>query len=581
MLEKVYSFIRGNIIFLVILAVSAFLRFIFINQNPPSLNWDEVSHGYNAYSIITTGRDEWGVMLPNIFRAYGDYKLPVYIYSTALSVLLFGLNEFAVRLPSAISGVITVIFSYFLVYELFKDKAYNVNNKLLASVASLLVAVEPWSLFLSRGAFEANLALTFIIGGVYFFILLGRRSKYLVLSSILFGLSVWTYNSARIFVPLILAILIYFYKKELVDCYKKNKATFLLSFIITLTFFVPMFLQLASPVGRARYGKVALINEGAVAEINELRRTSSFSPMVSRLFYNKGTFFIQRFVVNYFSHFSPLFLFIEGGSHYQFSIPNHGLVYFVNFVFLVIGLVSILKKRIRSSRLVVCWLLLSPIPSSLTSEAPHVLRSIIMLPVPMILSSLGFVKMVSWVKSRLKGYSHVSQVTKGVIVVYVFILFVSLSQYLNLYFKDYRNEYSWSWQYGHKQLVAYVRERYCDYEKIIVTKKFGEPHEFFLFYCPWDPQKYLSDSNLNRFYQSNWYWVDRFDKFYFVNDWDIPREEWDYFELESGEKFRCEDKRCLLVGSVESFPKGWRKLKTIQFLNGDPAFVVFDNQQDE
>jgi hypothetical protein len=88
--KSIENLIRNNkyLIFIVILA--AILRFAQITQVPPSLNWDEVSHGYNAYSLIKTGKDEWGVNLPLIFRAYGDYKLPVYIYLTAISEFFFG-----------------------------------------------------------------------------------------------------------------------------------------------------------------------------------------------------------------------------------------------------------------------------------------------------------------------------------------------------------------------------------------------------------------------------------------------------------------------------------------------------------
>ena len=77
-----------------------------------------------------------------------------------------------------------------------------------------------------------------------------------------------------------------------------------------------------------------------------------------------------------------------------------------------------------------------------------------------------------------------------------------------------------------------IKENYDKYDKIIITKKHGEPHEFLLFFWPWDSQKYQDDPNLIRFEQSNWFWVDRFDKFYFVNDWEIPKEE-GVFVLES------------------------------------------------
>src|SRR5438477_12751586 len=96
-------------IFISLIVLFAFvLRIVNLANVPSSLNWDEVSHGYNAYSILKTGKDEWGFALPTIFRAYGDYKLPVYIYVTAVSEFFFGLNEIAVRLPSVIAGTLSV-----------------------------------------------------------------------------------------------------------------------------------------------------------------------------------------------------------------------------------------------------------------------------------------------------------------------------------------------------------------------------------------------------------------------------------------------------------------------------------------
>jgi hypothetical protein len=137
--------------------------------------------------------------------------------------------------------------------------------------------------------------------------------------------------------------------------------------------------------------------------------------------------------------------------------------------------------------------------------------------------------------------------------------------------------YSWSWQYGYKEVVEYIKDVYQDYDKIIITKKYGEPHEFILFLWPWDPGAYQNDPNLVRFDQTNWYWVDRFDKFYFVNDWDIPKESDENFILESGEEFDCKNSRCLLVTSPSNYQKDWQLLKTIYFLDGKPAFEIMEN----
>jgi hypothetical protein len=127
-------------------------------------------------------------------------------------------------------------------------------------------------------------------------------------------------------------------------------------------------------------------------------------------------------------------------------------------------------------------------------------------------------------------------------------------------------------------MVSYIKENYEEYDKIIITKKYGEPHEFLLFFWPWDSQKYQDDPNLIRFEQSNWFWVDRFDKFYFVNDWEIPKEE-GIFVLESEkEEVDCTtDLKCLLITSPANYPEDWKNLKVINFLNGEPAFEIYEN----
>src|SRR3989344_2523195 len=109
------------LLFSLILFIAVFLRFYQLSNIPPSLNWDEVSIGYNAYSIFKTAKDEWGNFLPLSFRAFGDYKLPFYIYLDIPFVFLFGLNELAVRLPSVLSGIGVVILTFFILKELTKS----------------------------------------------------------------------------------------------------------------------------------------------------------------------------------------------------------------------------------------------------------------------------------------------------------------------------------------------------------------------------------------------------------------------------------------------------------------------------
>src|SRR3989304_2614837 len=149
----------------IIVFLAFFLRIYRVWDVPPGLSWDEVSIGYNAYSILLTGRDEHQRLMPlDTFVAYGDYKPPLPIYLTVVSVALFGLNELAVRLPSVLAGSLAVLFTYLLVFELFSG---NKRASVYAHISALLLAISPWHWTLSRAGFEANIATLFLIIGAF------------------------------------------------------------------------------------------------------------------------------------------------------------------------------------------------------------------------------------------------------------------------------------------------------------------------------------------------------------------------------------------------------------------------------
>src|SRR3989338_9833529 len=133
---------RQYLILILIILLAAFLRFWQLGENPPSLTWDEAAWGYNAYSLGIDGKDEFGRFLPlNYLESFGDFKPPVYAYLDIIPVKFLGLNEFAVRFPSALFGVLTVLLTYFLVKRLFPQSKQKENY---AFVSSLFLAISPW-----------------------------------------------------------------------------------------------------------------------------------------------------------------------------------------------------------------------------------------------------------------------------------------------------------------------------------------------------------------------------------------------------------------------------------------------------
>jgi 4-amino-4-deoxy-L-arabinose transferase-like glycosyltransferase len=558
---------RNLILLILIVILGAVLRFAFLTQNPPSLNWDEVSHGYNAYSILKTGMDQWGQKLPIFnFRAYGDYPTTLNLYLTIPFIAIFGLTSFAIRFPHAILGTLMILSVYFLTFGITKKKN-------LSLLAAFLTAIGPWYVFTSRFVLQSNLSVFFLTTAAALFVNRGKNKSLIYLSFFSLFLTLFSYHTTRIFSPLIVVGALLIYKREI-----GNKLVYV---------FIALFLALSayiliSPNATARGNVLFLIDQGAINKIDMERTSSKLPSTISKIIYNRPVYFVENFSRNYFSYFTPQFLFLKGGTQYQFSIPDTGLIYPVSLSFFYFGLVLLVLWSFKTPpfgskndyRLMLFWLILSPIPAALTNESYTVIRATTMLPIPEILTAIGFFSLVNW-----KIWSSHKINLGWLMPLYIFILLLSTGAYITKYFTSYRENYSWSWQYGYSEVVDYVKANYNSYDKIIVTKKYGEPHEYFLFFLKYNPAKYLSDSGKITFFQSNWYWVDHFDKFWFVNDWQIPKTG-NNFVLESKGTVTCPSAavRCLLITSPNNFPAGWRKIKTINFLDGSPAFEMYENR---
>jgi len=538
---------------ILILFVGAGLRLTPLPDFPPALNWDEISHGYNAYSILKTGADEWGQKFPLInFRAYGDYPLPLNLYLTIPFVKLYGLNQNAIRLPHELLGILTILAVYFLTLGITRKRNWSL-------ITALLVAIGPWYVFPSKFVLQSNLSVFLLITSLALFFNREKGKWLLSLSLFILFLSLFAYNSTRIVSPLILLGLIIFYKKEIRG---------IISWLIISVFAIALPFIFLNPGSGARSQWVFIIDQGAVNRIIELRQHSTLPPALTRLVYNRPVYFVKEFTLNYLGYFSPKYLFLDGGTQYQFSIPGWGLLAPVNLPFFYIGLVLLLIKALRDKnknyKFILLWLVLAPIPASLTTEKFAVIRSTTMLPLVELISVGGLL----WVLRKVRNNNF----KIAVAVIYGVLLTAFTENYLLTLVNGYPAKYSEAWQYGYQQAVSYAKANYLKYDKIIITKKYGEPHEYVLFYWPWDPQSYRNDPNLIRYYQTGWYWVDRFDKFYFVNDWQVKD-----MKLESGGKIDCSNTKCLLITSPGNYPPGWKKLETINFLDGQPAFEIYEN----
>jgi len=543
-------FKRGVGLFL-ILAVAFLLRAYRITQIPPSLNWDEVSIGYNAYSVLITGKDEWGVRFPLHFQSYGEYKLPVQIYASIPAIALFGLNPFGVRITPVIYGTLTVLILFLLVQELFKHYS-------LSLVACFLLSISPWHIQLTRASFESSLSLFWVLLGMWWLVkgLNGKRFWWVV-AAVPFAVSFYTYNSARVFTPLFLVIIGLVFRKVFVKNFKQA----LLAGLLFAGLLLPAVPFVLSGEASARYKLVSIVNEaGLVPRINERRGLSRLPPPLPRLIHNKATYISFYMAQSYLAHFTPNFLFLRGANHVQHHVQGMGELYKWQAPFLLLGFYLLYIKKEKYRWFLVIWLMLAFVPVATTHDSiPNALRTVIANPVYQILTAYGLISVYGFFeKKRFRNIFLIGLLVIGSL---------EITGYLRNLFEVYPVRYSQDWQYGNREVAEYIKENYDKYNLIVYTRAYGEPHMFTLFYLAYPPERYFDNPNLVRFKSFDWVWVTNFDKFYFPNLSDKGTGYWDIVNQNPG-------KTILFIGKEGDFQSDKPRLKTVNFLDGSRAFDI-------
>lgn len=492
---------RIKVVLLIIVVLSALLRFYKLDQIPPSLSWDEAAVGYNAYSIANWGRDEWGKFLPVSFKSFEDDKHPVHVYLTAVSVRLFGLSDFSTRLPAALFGVLNVIVIFFLAKILFE-------SNLAGLLSALFLAISPYNIQFSRFNHEANFVLFFFMLGLLLFLKgIRGRKKYLPWGFLSFGISLLSYHPAKVVVPPLILLSIIFFWKDLL----KIKKHFITALLVLSVIFLIMIWD-KSLLGGARIQQTSLKYE---------RITNA------QLYKMTNNEFLGRVEVifrQYLWHFDYKYLFVSGSSNPKFSIQTIGQFYKSDALFLVIGIIglawNILFKADLRKRLLILlvWVLLSPLPASLVEEAPHAARASFQMGSWILISAYGFYLLI-WL-ARTK----VLRIT--VLVLGLVVTFWLFKIYLISFYTDYPQKRGIDWQYGMKQIVEFVKVN-NEYSRIYVTDIRFQPYIFFLYYLKIPLPQFLQTVIYTRDIEDRKYnLVSSFDKYYF-GGWD-PIESMPY-----------------------------------------------------
>ncbi len=469
--------------FLLLIVVAAALRLWQLGVVPPSPDWDETALGYNAYSILKTGKDEYGTWFPLTIRSFDDYKPPLYVYLAIPSIAVFGLNTPAVRLPSVILGIVAVIGTYFLAKELL-DKQEK-EGKYIPYFASLLLAISPWHIQFSRIAFEANVGVTLNILGVVFF-LKGLRSRYFLwFSAFIFALSLYAYHSERIFVPLLLLILALSHWKNLMNVRQTMLTGIVIGMVIAAPL-VPVFLN-QNTLMRLRGTSSLSDQTGLLARtVKKLDDDKISHNYVAMIFDNRRLVWAKTLVDGYLSHYSFKWLFLNGDNA-RHHAPDMGMLYLVELPFLIWGMYIVAKQGGVAAKVLFGWFLIAPIAASPTTELPHGIRTLVFLPTFQIFTAVGVSQLLIWAQQKKKAFNS------AILFIVLFLFLFNVGYYLHMYFVHTNKEYSKFWQYGYQQAVAYTQKNRDKYKKIVVSTKLEQPHMFFLYYLRYDPARYLKE----------------------------------------------------------------------------------------
>lgn len=442
-----------------------FTRLYKINEIPLSVYWDEASIGYNAYSISQTGKDEWGKFLPIHFRAFGEFKLPVYIYSVVPFVKIFGLNEFSVRFPAVLFSLGVVILTLFLARKL-------TGSGSAALWSSFFVTISPWFFIFSRVGYEVGAGLAFYLLGVYLFLRLSDNRWFLLFSIMSFILSVYSYNSFRIISPLTILILIFFQKNNLKQLMMRQTIYLLIPFIFLTLSIIPIYKLYKYDVGNFRLQAVG-IKSGS------------------------------EFFSNYLSHFNPNFLFINGDKNLRSQQAGFGQLYLPDLALIILGITYIIVSKSKYGLLTIILFLIGPIPAALTKESPHALRSLSVVPFYSILSVYG----VAYIRKRIK--------IKYLELIFAIIFLGFFIRYFINFLTIYPIQSSKEWQYPYKEIYTKYKDQFEKYDHIIITDEYAQPYIFALFYLKYDPEKFQAEVVRNSVDKWGFSTVRKFDKFEF------------------------------------------------------------------
>ncbi|MCX6793780.1 MAG: phospholipid carrier-dependent glycosyltransferase [Candidatus Gottesmanbacteria bacterium] len=480
------------VIFAGIILISAILRFWQLGAIPDGFHADEADYGYNAYSLLKTGKDEYGKPYPLIYRSFGDYKGAVYAYLTIPFIATSGLNEWAVRAPSAVFGILFTVLTFAFIYCI--SKSYR-----LALLSMGIAAISPLGILLSRVQSDPLVGAFFFYLGFYLFLLWTEQKRLWCLPASVASLFIgfFTYSNDQLFVIPFFLLLGMRYWNSWNKTIRVTTVVFL--FVVSLTVAGIVVTSAGTRLGQVSIFSTMDVQLPLEEEIRE-DGPMKIPLLVTRAFHNKVTAYGQYFLDNFASYLSYNFLFRQATQPMREQIPNSGVLLLIDLPFLLIGIYTVFRKKYSYGITAVLWIFMVPMVLSMVSgETPNIHRFIwAAIPLYLLIAT-----------GLLAAYDAVAKRYRILFILCVFIL-ISLNEiiYLERLFIHQPIHNPYNRNNPDKELALTLKRLAPSYD-VIVTQKILE---HMLFFWPIDPLTYQKDGSPRDTDNA------RYGKFLFVTD---------------------------------------------------------------
>lgn len=507
---------KSLILLIIITLLGGYLRFFDIGNIPAGLNVDEVAIGYDAYSILKTGRDMSGTYMPVSFQSLGDYKAPLYIYLSSIIIAIFGLSEFSVRFISALFGTLAIPIIFFLTNNIFK------NNK-ISIYSALFLAISPWHIFYSRIVSESQVAMVLVTFG--FLALIKFRNGRMFWGYIsVFSLvsSMYAYHSERLFLPVFFLIWA-FINKNWLTANKKKIIMVILSGAVLVS---PLLFDLVFGKSSIRAGQQSIYYD-----INFLRQVFITPEPYHTFFdsfyilFNQQWIYVIFFVIRkYLSFFQPDFLFFNSLPVFTNELYGLGIMYIFQAPIFLIGLIKTYNLKSSNKYLLPLWFFAGLLPAAITLAEHHTVRTLVVVPVLAIISGVGFFVILNWfIKIRNVFFKKILG------LLFLLIIGINLLQVFLILSIHFPVEQSGTFMVGNKEAIDWVIKNNKDNKETVFDPRrlsdgqtiVSAPYLYYLFYTKYDPGTFQdllrdqrgSDLKINNFTfrEINWR-VDRGQK---------------------------------------------------------------------